>query len=74
MDKDLRAIVKALVEQGFDAQLSSKGHVIVRRDGRIVATFSGTASDWRGMRNGLADVRRAGFIWQGKHRRKKRDS
>jgi hypothetical protein len=71
MDKDLREIVKALVEQGFDAQLSSKGHVIVRRDGRIVATFSGTASDWRSMRNGLAAAKRAGFIWQGKHRKRR---
>lgn len=68
MDKDLRKIVKALAEQGFDAQLSSKGHVIVRKDGRIVATFSGTASDFRSMRNGLANVKKAGFIWPSKRR------
>lgn len=63
MNKDLKKIAKALAAQGFETSISKKGHMIVTRDGRIVAVFSGTASDWRSMRNSIADARRAGFEW-----------
>jgi hypothetical protein len=63
MKKDLRKIAEALREQGFEVRISKKGHLLVSRDGRIVATFSGTASDWRSMRNSIADAKRAGFRW-----------
>lgn len=63
MDKDLRKIIKALEAQGFDVEVSSRGHIIVSRDGSLIATFSGTASDWRSIRNSLAPLKRAGFRW-----------
>lgn len=63
MDKDMRKLVKALEAQGFTVEISAKQHVIVKRGGRIVAVFAGTASDWRAIRNGLAALRRAGFEW-----------
>lgn len=63
MKKDLRKIAKALREQGFEVKITRKGHLMVSRDGRVVAVFSGTASDWRSMKNSLADARRAGFRW-----------
>lgn len=63
MDKDLRKIATALEVQGFETRLTKRGHLVVYRDGRIVASFSGTASDWRSIRNSLADARRAGFRW-----------
>ncbi len=63
MDKDLRPIVKALRKQGFDVEVTSRGHLMVTRDGVLIATFSGTASDWRSIRNGLAPLKRAGFRW-----------
>lgn len=63
MDKDLRKVVKALEDQGFETAMTSKGHVIVLLDGRRVATFSGTPSDGRSWKNALADARRAGFRW-----------
>lgn len=63
MDKDMRKVVKALKAQGFEVETTSKGHLIVTRDGVLVATFSGTASDWRSFRNGLAPLKRAGFRW-----------
>ena len=63
MDKDLRKIVKELGAQGFDVATTSRGHVVVTKDGVLVATFSGTASDWRSIRNGLAPLKRAGFRW-----------
>lgn len=63
MDKDMRKLVKALEAQGFDVKVTAKQHVIVSRDGELIATFSGTASDWRSIRNGLAPLKRAGFRW-----------
>lgn len=63
MDKDLRKIVRALEEQGFETEVTRKGHVMVFRNGRLIVTFSGTASDWRGLRNGIAKARQAGFRW-----------
>lgn len=63
MDKDLRKIIKALEAQGFDVEYTSKGHPQVYRDGVLIATFSGTASDWRSIRNSLSPLKRAGFRW-----------
>lgn len=63
MDKDLRKIVKALEAQGFEVQTTKRGNVTVYRDGALIATFSGNASDWRAIRNGLAPLKRAGFRW-----------
>lgn len=63
MDKDLKKIVKALGAQGFEVTTTRKGHLAVYRDGDLIATFSGSASDWRSIRNGLAPLKRAGFRW-----------
>lgn len=63
MNKDLRKIVEALRSQGFEVEETAKQHLVVSKDGRRVATLSGTASDWRSIRNGLARLKRAGFRW-----------
>lgn len=63
MDKDMRKVVKALEDQGFEVTTTRRGHLMVSRDGRVVAVFAGTASDWRSFRNSLAAARRAGFRW-----------
>jgi molybdenum cofactor biosynthesis enzyme MoaA len=57
MDKDLRKIAKALKAQGFDVEITGKGHIIVTRDGDLIA------SDRRSIRNSLAPLKRAGFRW-----------
>ncbi len=63
MDKDLKKIVEALRKQGFEVEVTTKQHIMVYLDDMLVATFSGTASDWRAMKNGIANARRAGFQW-----------
>jgi len=68
MEKDLRDIVKGLEAQGFEVRTTSKQHLVVTRDGELIATFSGTASDWRSIRNTLAPLKRAGFRWPPKKR------
>ena len=63
MDKDLKKIAKALEAQGFTVEETSRGHLMVHRDGRLVVVFSGTPGDWRSLKNGLSHARRAGFVW-----------
>lgn len=64
MDKDTRKVLKAAEQQGFTWDLTMSGHPrVYAPDGSFVTTFAGTASDWRGLRNGLAKLRRAGFTW-----------
>lgn len=62
MDKDTRKVLKKAQAQGFRVERTKKGHHEVRdQAGNRVATFSGTASDWRSWKNSMADLRRAGF-------------
>lgn len=64
MDKELRRLLKAAEAQGFTVERTAKGHWLIRNaQGRAVATISGTPSDHRSWRNGLAALRRAGLIW-----------
>lgn len=61
MDKDLKKIVKALTEQGFDVTITNKQHVIVTNNGLFVTAFAGTVSDHRGYRNSISAARKHGF-------------
>lgn len=64
LDKDSQKVLDEAERQGFKYRTTKKGHAQVKdSDGQVVAVLSGTASDVRSYRNGLADLRRAGFIW-----------
>lgn len=64
MDKDTRKVLAEAERQGFTVRITRRGHALVRdRDGIPIATFGGTTSDVRGLRNGIAALRRAGFVW-----------
>lgn len=63
MDKDMRKLIKAAEAQGFDVELSKKGHPLFYKSGRLIATGSGSASDRRSLQNVIAPLRRAGFEW-----------
>lgn len=63
MDKETAEIIKAAEEQGFTVTYSKKGHPVFHKDGEFVTTLSGTASDWRSGKNGLAFLKRAGLAW-----------
>lgn len=66
MDKDTKKLLKEAKKQGFDWQLTNRGHALVTKNGNPVTTFSGTASDSRSFKNSLAAMRAAGFVWQGR--------
>ncbi|WP_213816208.1 hypothetical protein [Glaciihabitans sp. dw_435] len=63
MGKELAKIFKAAEAQGFTVSRTKSNHYTVYKDGARVTTFAGTASDQRSIKNGLAYMRRAGFIW-----------
>lgn len=63
MDKDTRKILKVAQDQGFTVEITRKGHAVVRKDGRVITTASGTASDHRARLNLIAQLRRGGFQW-----------
>src|SRR5690348_5523052 len=62
MRKDVRRLVRDLVDQGFAVRRTRSGHVQVLRGGVVVAVLPGTPSDWRSLRNAVARLRRAGFV------------
>lgn len=61
MNKNLKKLTKALEDQGFSVRVSKRGHILVFNADGLVATFSGTPSDWRSLKNSMAALRRAGF-------------
>ncbi len=63
MSGDLKRMLKALDDQGFEVSRTQRGHYEVRENGRRVATIAGTPSDHRSIRNSIAYLRRAGFVW-----------
>lgn len=70
MDSDTRRLLKAAEAQGFTWDLTTRNHPrVFAPNGDFVTTFSGTSGDVRGFRNGLAAMRRAGFIWPPPRRR-----
>jgi predicted RNA binding protein YcfA (HicA-like mRNA interferase family) len=63
MANEVRQIVKALEDQGFDVVPTKRGHLRVYKDGVLLSTLSGTPGDRRALLNGLAPLKRAGFQW-----------
>ncbi|MEU0515604.1 MULTISPECIES: hypothetical protein [Amycolatopsis] len=63
MDKDARKVLREAERQGFEIRTTKRGHPVVYRDGVFVTTYSGTPGDRRAIRNFIAALRRAGFIW-----------
>ena len=47
MTKDIRKLCKELRAQGFEVRTTRRGHLLVRRDGVVVAGIAGTPSDHR---------------------------
>ncbi len=64
IDRDTRTVLKVLEKAGFEIGATSAGHPTVRKDGRLITTFSKTASDRRAFKNALSDLKReTGFQW-----------
>ena len=61
-DKDTRRLLDQVERQGFVVKRLASGHFrISKADGTFVTTVAGTGSDWRGLKNARAVLRRHGF-------------
>lgn len=58
----MRDLIQRVKDQGFQVRRTRKGHYMVKKGGTPVTTISGTPSDRNGLKNSLAQLRRAGFI------------
>lgn len=65
-DKDLVKVLRELRRQGFEVAPLRNHHLAVTKDGHRVAVLSATPSDRRSRKNEMADLRAAGFVWQGR--------
>ncbi|UGL61841.1 HicA-like toxin [Microbacterium phage Franklin22] len=61
MNKHMKDLIKTVEKQGGEVSLTRNGHVQFKKDGRVVATGSGTPSDPRSWKNLLSYLRKAGF-------------
>jgi hypothetical protein len=59
--KDQRELMTRLHDAGYTTKTTTKQHLLVFREGRVVTCFAGTPSDRRAWRNSLAPLRRLGF-------------
>jgi len=65
-DKDLVKVLRELRRQGFEVTTLRNNHLAVAKDGHRVAVLASTPSDHRSRKNEMADLRAAGFVWQGR--------
>jgi hypothetical protein len=65
MALDLRSIEQAAQEQGYTVGRTKKNHPKFTPPDptKEIVIFSGTPSDVRAIKNGLARLRRQGFVW-----------
>ena len=70
MNKEIRAIIEEAERQGWRSRPMANGHTrLYGPDGRTQITLPGTPSDYRSLKNAIADMRRVGFQWPPKGRR-----
>lgn len=65
MNKELKKLIKAIKAAGFQTITAKSGHIkVYDEDGKLLAVFSGTPSDWRSIQNSLRPLKRLGFRWK----------
>ncbi|MDT8915807.1 hypothetical protein [Amycolatopsis sp. PS_44_ISF1] len=62
MDKATNVLLRQLKTQGFDVKRTRSLHYMIRKGGKFVTIIGSTPSEYRGRQNGLAALRRAGFV------------
>lgn len=58
---DIKALLKALEASGCKIEKTGSGHIKVTRDGKTI-TLPSTASDWRSLKNSVAQARKDGLL------------
>lgn len=61
----MQAVLREARDQNWVVEKTSSGHWKCKApDGKTTVILSGTASDKRSIKNGIARMRQAGFIWK----------
>lgn len=71
---ELKQLLRALEEKGFEVEMTKGNHRQVRRDGQVIANLPGPTggSDYRGWANALCQLKRCGgFEWRRKQPRRR---
>ena len=70
---ELAAVINEARKQGYRVEQTRNGHWEFKSPDRTRRPVyaAGTPSDWRAIRNLIAELRRAGFRWDPAERRKK---
>ena len=64
---DYRKLLRELERQGFTWRKTGTNHYFVAGpDGKWITTLPSTPSEYRGFKNAIAILRRAGFKWEGR--------
>lgn len=68
LKKDYEAVIKEAVRQGFKAEKTGRGNklMLLSPDGVGKVRCAATPSDYRGMKNLIAELRKLGFEWKGR--------
>jgi hypothetical protein len=59
--KELRVIIKALRPYGIVATRRGGGHIGLEKDGQLISVLPSSPSDWRSLKNKVAELRRMGY-------------
>jgi predicted RNA binding protein YcfA (HicA-like mRNA interferase family) len=62
---DVKDVIAAAEDQGWEVTRTKKGHLqfIPPDPTRPMVHGSGTPSDWRSLKNLIAQLRRSGLVW-----------
>ena len=65
VNKDVRQVLRRVAAAGLVVRQTRRGHTLVYAPtdlARPIATFAGTPSDHRSLRNSIADLKRHGYL------------
>lgn len=72
---DRKRLIRDLRRQGFTVVLANSGHwKVYDRAGAYVTTMAQTSVSWRGARNEIARLERAGYRAPGRRRHKPKET
>ncbi len=65
MRKDLRDVLKACEEYGFEVRVRTSGHAqVFTADGEFITGVACTPSEYRGWQNMLSRLKRHGLVYR----------
>jgi hypothetical protein len=64
--KEFKKLLQEAEKQGWGVKPVKNGVQLLAPDGIHIVTVHGTPGDWRAFHNTLSDMRKYGFVWEGR--------